>query len=304
MTSANSSNNNQSPKTAKDIIKKVKKIELRVNSHVDSLICGAYNSRFRGQGMEFSEVREYQIGDDIRTIDWNVTARMGHPFVKEFIEERDLCIHIIFDVSGSLDFGTQNAFKKDIGIELIASIAFMCLKNNDRIGLVLSSDRIEKHFPARKGRRHIFSMINELAECRPKSKNTDLSVPLAYLAKVLKRKSIIFLISDFMDNIEKVDTALKTLAKRHDIIAVSIEDLRELVMPDIGLIELEDEETGEQLMVNTSDAEFLKEYSKVVTGHKKAVQKMFQKRKIDIIKIDTKDDWIKPILAHFQKRKR
>ena len=304
MTSANSSNNNQSPKTAKDIIKKVKKIELRVNSHVDSLICGAYNSRFRGQGMEFSEVREYQIGDDIRTIDWNVTARMGHPFVKEFIEERDLCIHIIFDVSGSLDFGTQNAFKKDIGIELIASIAFMCLKNNDRIGLVLSSDRIEKYFPARKGRRHIFSMINELAECRPKSKNTDLSIPLSYLAKVLKRKSIIFLISDFMDDIGRVDTALKTLAKRHDIIAVSIEDLRELVMPDIGLIELEDEETGEQLMVNTSDAEFLKEYSKVVTGHKKAVQKMFQKRKIDIIKIDTKDDWIKPILAHFQKRKR
>jgi len=303
MTNTNPKNNNPPGKTTKDIIKKVKKIEFKVNSHVDSLIYGAYKSRFRGHGMEFSEVREYRVGDDIRTIDWNVTARMGHPFVKEFIEKRDLCVYVVFDISGSLDFGTQNTFKKDIGIELIASIAFMCLRNNDRIGLVLSSDRIEKHFPARKGRRHIFSMIHTLAECTPKGKGTDLSVPLAYLAKVLKRKSIIFLISDFMDDIGRVDTALKALAKCHDIIAVSIEDLRELVMPDIGLIELEDEETGEQLMVNTSDAEFLKEYSKVVTEHKTAIRKMFQKRKIDTIKIDTKDDWVKPVLAHFQKRK-
>ncbi len=303
MKSANSLDDETHPKTAKDIIKRVKKIELRVNSHVDSLICGAYRSRFRGQGMEFSEVREYCTGDDIRTIDWNVTARMGHPYVKEFIEERDLCVYVAFDVSGSLDFGTQNAFKKDVGIELIASIAFMCLRNNDRVGLVLSSDRIEKHLPARSGRRHVFSMIHELAECRPEGKGTDLSVPLVYLAKVLKRKSIIFLISDFMDDAGRVDSALKVLAKRHDIIAVSVEDLRELVMPDVGLIELEDEETGEQLMVNTSDAGFLDEYSRVVTEHRTAIRDMFKKRKIDVVKIDTKDDWVKSILAHFQKRK-
>ncbi len=291
-------------RNAKDVIRKVKKIEFSVNSLVDSLVCGAYKSRFRGQGIEFSEVREYRAGDDVRMIDWNVTARMGHPFVKEFIEERDLCVYVVFDVSGSLDFGTQNAFKKDIGIELIASIAFMCLKNNDRVGLLLSTDEVEWHFPARRGRRHVFSMIHGLAGFRPKGKGTDLSVSLAYLAKVLKRKSVIFLISDFMDDVAKIDTALKVLTRRHDVVAVSIEDLREQVMPDVGLIEFEDEETGEQLMVDTSDVGFLDEYSRLVDEKRDAVRDMFRRRKVDVVKVDTKDDWVKPILRHFQRRKR
>lgn len=290
-------------RSAKDIIKSVKKIEFETNSLVDSLICGSYKSRFRGQGLEFSEVREYRVGDDVRTIDWNVTARMGHPFVKEFIEERDLSVYIVFDVSGSLDFGTQNAFKKDVGIDLIASIAFMCQKNNDRIGLVLYTDDIEMHVPARKGRRHILRMIHNIADFRSREKGTNLKVPIDYLSKILKRRSVIFLISDFMCDMTEVDLSLKMMSQRHDVIAVSIEDLREIVMPDVGMIELEDEETGEQLVVDTTDAEFLREYSELVARQRSTIEDMFRKHKIDLVKINTMDSWVKPIIAYFKRKK-
>ncbi len=291
-------------KSAKDIIKKVKKVELSVNSLVDSLICGSYKSRFRGQGIEFSEVREYRHGDDVRMIDWNVTARMGHPFVKEFIEERDLCVYIVFDVSGSLDFGTQNALKKDVCMELIASIAFMCLKNNDRIGVVLSTDEVERYFPARAGRRHILRIVHDLAGFEPKKSGTNLRAPLDYLSKILKRKSVIFLISDFMDDFSRFELPLKMLSKRHDVIAVHVEDQREIVMPDVGLIELEDEETGEQLTVDTSDEGFVKEYSHLVASQKSFTEKMFRKYKIDFVKINTKDGWVKPVTAYFREKKK
>lgn len=291
-------------KSAKDIIKNVRKVELSVNSLVDSLICGSYKSRFRGQGIEFSEVREYRHGDDVRMIDWNVTARMGHPFVKEFIEERDLCVYIVFDVSGSLDFGTQNALKKDVCMELIASIAFMCLKNNDRVGLVLSTDEVERYFPARAGRRHILRIVHDLAEFEPKRSGTNLRAPLDYLSKILKRKSVIFLISDFMDDFSKFELPLKMLSKRHDIIAVHVEDLRETVMPDVGLVELEDEETGEQLTVDTSDEGFVKEYSHLMASQKSLTEKMFRKYKIDFVKINTKDGWVKPVTAYFRKKRK
>ncbi len=291
-------------KSAKDIIKKVKKVELSVNSLVDSLICGSYKSRFHGQGIEFSEVREYRHGDDVRMIDWNVTARMGHPFVKEFIEERDLSVYIVFDVSGSLDFGTQNALKKDVCMELIASIAFMCLKNNDRVGLVLSTDEVERYFPAKAGRRHILRIIHDLAGFEPKRSGTNLRAPLDYLSKILKRKSVIFLISDFMDDFPGFELPLKMLSKRHDIIAVHVEDLRETVMPDVGLVELEDEETGEQLTVDTSDEGFVKEYSHLMASEKSLTEKMFRKYKIDFVKINTKDGWVKPVTAYFRKKRK
>ncbi|MFH1127761.1 MAG: DUF58 domain-containing protein [archaeon] len=293
-----------SKRSAKDVIKKVKRIELATNSLVNSLICGAYKSRFKGQGIEFSEVREYRVGDDVRTIDWNVTARMGHPFVKEFIEERDLCVYVVFDVSGSLDFGTQNAFKKDVGLELIASIAFACLKNNDRIGLVLSTDRVERCFPAKKGKRHVLRMINALSSFEPVGKGTDLRAAMGYLSKILKRKSIIFLISDFMDDISRIEVPLKMMSCRHDVIAVSIEDLREIVMPDVGgLIELEDEETGEQLTIDTTDASFLEEYSRLVACQRSDFHRMLRKHKVDLVEVNTKDSWIKPIIAYFHKKK-
>lgn len=291
-------------RSSKDIIKKVKKIEISINSLVDSLVCGSYKSRFRGQGIEFSEVREYRHGDDVRMIDWNVTARMGHPYVKEFIEERDVSVYIVFDVSGSLDFGTQNALKKDVCMELIASIGFMCLRNNDRIGVVLSTDEVERYFPARKGRRHVLRIVHGLAKFEPGKSGTNLRAPLDYLSKILKRKSVIFLISDFMDDFSKFELPLKMLSKRHDIIAVHVEDLREVVMPDVGLIELEDEETGEQLTVDTSDEGFLNEYSRIMAFRGSLTEKMFKKHRIDYVKINTKEGWVKPVTAYFRKKRK
>lgn len=291
-------------RSAKDILKTVRKIEVSVNHLVDSLVFGSYRSRFKGQGLEFSEVREYRVGDDIRAIDWNVTARMGCPHVKEFIEERDLSVYIVFDVSGSLDFGTQADFKKNVGIEIVASIAFACAKNNDRVGLILSTDRVEKYFPAKKGKRHILSMISAIANFEAKSRTTDLRAPITYLSKMLKRKSVIFLISDFMDDVLRIEKPLRMISKRHDVIAVRVEDVREAVMPDVGLIAFEDEETGEQIAVDTTDAEFMREYSLLVEKRRSLVGEMLRRNKIDVIEVNTSVSWVKPVMAYFGKRKR
>jgi len=291
-------------RSAKDILKNVRKIEVSVNHLVDSLVFGSYRSRFKGQGLEFSEVREYRVGDDIRAIDWNVTARMGSPHVKEFIEERDLSVYIVFDVSGSLDFGTQTDFKKNVGVEIVASIAFACAKNNDRVGLILSTDVVEKYFPARKGKRHILSMISGIANFEAKSRATDLHAPITYLSKMLKRKSIIFVISDFMDDVSRFEKQLRMLSKRHDVIAVRVEDEREAVMPDVGLIAFEDEETGEQIAVDTTDAEFMREYMLLVDRQRALVSGMLRRNKIDVIEVNTSASFVKPVVDYFNKKKR
>ncbi len=241
----------------KEIIGKVKKIEVKTNKLVEGLMCGNYHSVFKGRGIEFSEVREYIPGDDIRTIDWKVTARYNSPFVKEFIEERDLDIYIVFDVSASGNFGNKKA-KKEIGFEISAALMFSALKNNDNVGLCLFTDRIEKFFRPRKGRKHLLAMLRELIYYEPKHRKTDINNSLAHLSKIIKKRSVIFVISDYVSG--SFEKSLKFLKKRHDVILVKLSDAIEKELPDLGYIFLEDEETGEQVLVNTADENFRNTY--------------------------------------------
>jgi len=286
----------------KEIISRVRQIEIKTNRVVEGLISGAYLSAFRGTGIEFSEVREYQIGDDPRAIDWNVTARMNHPFVKEFIEERDLTLTIVFDISRSSEFGTVRSLKKDIGIELCASLAMSAMRNNDKVGLMLTTDTVEKYLPPAKGKKHVFRAIRDTIFHQPLHSNTDLSVPLARLSRILKKRRVIFIISDFQDNLDNLKKPLQILKNRHDIIAVRIWDVREQELPDIGLIELEDEETGEQILVNCGDAEFRKRYRELAELKNRKLSDMMKRLEIDLIEISTEEDWIQHFMKFFNMR--
>jgi uncharacterized protein (DUF58 family) len=286
----------------KEIISKVRLIDIRTNRLVEGIISGAYLSAFKGTGIEFGDVREYQFGDDPRTIDWNVTARMNRPFVKEFIEERDLTVMVVLDISRSSEFGTVHSMKKDIGIELCASLAISAMRNNDKVGLMLTTDRVEKYLPPMKGRRHAFRIIRETIFHEPVHNNTDLSVPLAQLSKILKKRSVIFVISDFQDDIRRFKKPLHVLKNRHDLIAIKLWDVREQELPDIGLIELEDEETGEQVLVDTGDAGFRKKYMEVVESRNKELSGAMKRLEIDLIEISTAQDWVQPVLKFFSMR--
>ncbi len=286
----------------KEVISRVRQIDIRTNRLVEGIISGAYLSAFKGTGIEFSEVREYQIGDDPRTIDWNVTARMNRPFVKEFIEERDLTLMIVFDISRSSEFGTARSIKKDIGIELCASLAMSAMRNNDKVGLMLTTDRVEKYLPPMKGKRHAFRIIRETIFHEPVHNNTDLSVPLAQLSKILKKRSVIFVISDFQDDIRRFKKPLQVLKNRHDLIAIKLWDVREQELPDIGLIELEDEETGEQVLVDTEDAGFRKKYREAVESRNKELSGAMKRLEIDLIEISTSQDWVQAVLKFFSMR--
>jgi uncharacterized protein (DUF58 family) len=286
----------------KEVISRVRQIDIKTNRLVEGIISGAYLSAFKGTGIEFSEVREYQIGDDPRTIDWNVTARMNRPFVKEFIEERDLTLMIVFDISRSSEFGTVRSIKKDIGIELCASLAMSAMRNNDKVGLMLATDRVENYLPPMKVKKHAFRIIREAIFHEPMHNNTDLSVPLAQLSKILKKRSVIFVISDFQDDIKRFKKPLQILKNRHDLIAIKLWDVREQELPDIGLIELEDEETGEQVLVDTRDAGFRKKYREAVESRNKELSGVMKRLEIDLIEISTAQDWIQPVLKFFSMR--
>jgi uncharacterized protein (DUF58 family) len=291
----------ENKKDAKEIIKRVKKIEIKTRHLVEGLLQGAYHSIFKGRGIEFSEVRPYQIGDDVRAIDWNVTARFNEPFIKEFIEERYLTIYIIFDVSASGEFGNLKE-KKDMAIELSSSIMFAALRNNDKVGLVLFSEGVEKFIPARKGRKHVLKLIREMIYFVPKSKKTDINSSLSYVASIIKKKSIMFLISDFLS--EGFNKPLKILKQKHDIILVNINDPRELEMPDVGYIELEDEETGEQMLVNTSDENFRNHYKSLIKNRYNTFKKTLQKLNIDLIQLHTEESFEIPLRKFFKLRMR
>jgi uncharacterized protein (DUF58 family) len=284
----------------KEILKQVKKIEIRTKKLVDGLITGNYHSIFKGTGIEFSEIREYKPGDDIRAIDWKVTARFNQPFVKEFIEERDLSVYFVLDISASSSFG-NNIDKKRKSIELIASLMFSAMKNNDAVGLFLVTDKLEKYVPARKGKKHILRLIAELLTFNPKSKRTNLLEPFKSISKIIKKRSIVFVISDFFS--EDFSKPLKVLKKRNDVIAVKIIDNREKEIPDIGYIELEDEETGEQILVDTSDKEFRENYIRLIKENDKKLEKIFKKYKIDFIEILTDESYDKPLKKFFRIRK-
>lgn len=285
----------------KEILNQVKKLEFSTRHLVDGLLSGNYNSVFKGQGIEFSEIRDYRVGDDIRAIDWKVTARFNQPFIKEFIEERDLHVYFVIDVSGSGSFGTHIS-KKNKSLEIIASLMFAALRNNDKIGSFLITDYVEKFIPARVGRKHLLYSLGTIVSFTPRSVQTNLENALIPISKTIKRKSIIFVVSDFIDH-TKFLKPLKILRTRHDVIALKISDQREIEIPDVGLIELEDEETGEQILVGTSDAEFRSNYSNLIREKESHLLSELKKIRIDTVSMSTSQDYGIILKKFFKKRR-
>jgi uncharacterized protein (DUF58 family) len=285
----------------KEILKEIRRIEIRTDNLVNDLFCGEYHAVFKGRGMEFSEVREYQPGDDVRNIDWNVTARMGHPYVKKHIEERELTVMLLVDASSSLNFGAKG--KKDkrrTGIDICALLAFSAIKNNDRVGLIIFTDSVEKFVPPKKGRNHVLRVILELLYFQPGNVNTDLTSALDYMNRILNRRAVVFIISDFITS--GYDTALKIANKRHDIIPITLTDPRELALPKIGMIELEDAETGEEILIDTHDPEVRETFGLLSTKERRERDSFFKRMDIDPIDIVTDRSFIEPLMNFFRKR--
>lgn len=284
----------------KDILKKVKRIEIRTRGLVNDVFSGEYHSVFRGRGMEFSEVREYQVGDDIRTIDWNVSARMGHPFVKVFEEERELTVMLLVDVSSSGDFGTVERMKGELAIEICALLAFSAIKNNDKVGLVIFTDRIEKFVPPKKGKSHVLRVLRELLYHEPKGRGTDIAMALEYLSSVITRRAVVFLVSDFIS--EDYSKAMQIANKRHDLVAITITDPREMELPNIGLVELEDAETEETILLDTADAATRSMFTRETSAAKEKRDKMLRTLSVDTIDIRTDVSYIEPLIRFFRMR--
>jgi len=285
----------------KDLIKKVRKIEIKTRRLSDHIFSGEYHTSFKGRGMTFSEVRQYQFGDDIRAIDWNVTARYNEPYVKVFEEERELTMMLMVDISGSEDFGTKNQLKSEIVTEIAATMAFSATQNNDKIGLILFSDQIELYIPPKKGKSHVLRIIRELIEFKPKSNKTDLSQALKFLSGTQKKKAIVFVISDFMveDDYEKT---LKIASKKHDITGVRVYDLREEKMPNIGMVEMEDAETGEILVVNTSSKKTRLSYEKHYQDKVNYFKDIFSKCGAGTVNTRVDESYVTKLLGYFKSR--
>ena len=285
----------------KDLIKKVRKIEIKTRRLSDHIFSGEYHTSFKGRGMTFSEVRQYQFGDDIRAIDWNVTARYNEPYVKVFEEERELTMMLMVDISGSESFGTKNQPKSEIVTEIAATMAFSATQNNDKIGLVLFTDQIELYIPPKKGKSHVLRIIRELIEFQPKSKKTDLSQALKFLSSTQKKKAIVFVISDFMvdDDYEKT---LKIAAKKHDITGVRVYDIREEKMPNIGMVEMEDAETGEVLVVNTGSKKARLSYEKQYLDKVNYFKDIFSKCGSGTVNTRVDESYVTKLLGYFKSR--
>jgi uncharacterized protein (DUF58 family) len=285
-----------------ELLQRIKTIQIKTNYLVNDIMAGEYVSAFKGRGMEFSEVREYQPGDDVRLIDWNVTARMNQPFIKEFKEERELTLMLLVDVSSSGEFGSAGKLKNEVSAEIASILAFAAIKNNDKIGLIVFSDKIEHTIPPKKGKAHIWNIIRTILDFKPEGKGTNLSLPLEYLLNVQKRKTTAFLISDFQD--DDYETKLKLVKQKHDLVAISITDPREETLPDVGLIQLEDAESGETLLVDTSDSEMIRQYSRQVQDKKEKRKTYFQSIGIDTIEIKTNKSLADPIIRYFKLREK
>ena len=283
-----------------EILKKVKRIEIRTRNLVNTIFAGEYHSVFKGQGMAFAEVREYQVGDDIRTIDWNVTARMSDPYVKVFDEERELTVMLMVDASASGDFGTVEQMKGEVGVEICALLAFSAIQNNDRVGLIVFTDEVELFIPPKKGKKHVLRVIRELLYFRPKRRGTNLSVALEYLNRVTRRRSVAFLVSDFMTH--GYEKALRIANKRHDLVAVALSDPREMDLPDIGIVELEDAETGEGILVDFGDAEVRRLFSNMAIETAQTRSMMFRKVGVDTIEIGMQEPYTEPLMRFFKTR--
>ena len=290
-----------------ELLKKVRKIEIKTRGLSSQIFSGEYHSAFKGKGMAFSEVREYQPGDDIRAIDWNVTARFNNPYVKIFEEERELTVMLLVDVSASENFGTQKQLKKDMLTEICAVLAFSAIQNNDKIGIILFSDRIEKFIPPKKGRSHILRIIRELINFTPLSTGTDIELALKYLTNVTKKRSIAFLISDFIDakltGVNKRGSdALKIANKKHDLVALRITDKREKELPDVGLVRMLDAETGKLKWVDTSSGDVRRQYSVMAAKRDVRLKEIFSKSGVDSAVIGTSESYIKPLMNLFKQR--
>lgn len=286
----------------KELLKKVRQLEIRTRGLVNQVFSGEYHSVFKGRGMTFSEVREYQMGDDVRTIDWNVTARFNHPFIKVFEEERELTVMLLVDLSGSQFFGSQGQLKRDVAVELSAILAFSAMKNNDKVGALLFSDQIEKYVPPRKGRSHALRIVRELISFEPKRPATSIKTALEYLNQVQKKRSIVFVISDFMD--QGYEAALRIAGKRHDLIGITLLDPRENELPKVGLITFRDAETGEQRWIDTSKAAVRNAYQAYRRSTRETRRSLFIKAKLDAVEVRLDQPSMKPLIDFFRLRER
>ena len=285
-----------------DLLKKVRKIEIKSKGLSNQIFSGEYHSAFKGRGMAFSEVREYYPGDDIRSIDWNVTARFNHPYIKVFQEERELTVMLIVDISRSGDFGTQGQFKKDLITELCAVLAFSAIQNNDKIGAILFSDRIEKFIPPKKGKTHILRIIRELLETKPGGNGTRIGLSLRYFTNMIKKRCIAFLITDFLDT-DYVDD-LKIASRKHDLVALRIRDIRESELPAAGMISMADAETGRQVVVDTSNSRIRDNYHKKWLKRQKELDDLLVRSGVDSAVIETGKSYIQPLLNLFKRREK
>jgi uncharacterized protein (DUF58 family) len=286
----------------KEIIKKIRRIQITTNRMVSDVFAGEYQSVFKGRGMEFDEVREYQPGDEVRDIDWNVTARYGRPFIKKFVEEREQTVMLLVDASGSSRFGSRDRFKSELAAELCAVLAFSAIRNKDKVGLIIFTDRIEKFVPPAKGSRHVLRVIREVLYFQPEGEGTDITLALEYLNRVTRRRSIAFLVSDFeSDGYEK---ALTIANKRHDMIAVMVKDPREIELPPVGLINLRDAETGEEYLVDTSDSNLRREYREEAEREEDETIKLFRSGGVDFIRVSTDQPYVPELMRFFKRRER
>ncbi|MES2829908.1 MAG: DUF58 domain-containing protein [Bacteroidota bacterium] len=284
----------------KDLLKKVRKIEIKSRGLSNQIFSGEYQSAFKGRGMAFSEVREYQVGDEIRTIDWNVTARFNHPYVKVFDEEREMTVMLLVDVSGSKNFGTQTQQKQELATEICAVLAFSAIQNNDKVGVLFFSDQVEKFIPPKKGRSHILMIIRELINFKPQHKGTNVAEALRYFTGAIKKRCTSFLISDFMSN--TFENELKIANRKHDLVALRLYDRHEEEFPNLGLIPVMDEETGQLAWVNTADKEVRFQFKKAALERNGRLEDLFKRSGVDFTKIGTHESYIKPLMTLFKRR--
>jgi uncharacterized protein (DUF58 family) len=286
----------------REVLQKVRRIEIRTKSVVDSILSGEYHSVFKGRGMEFSEVRSYVEGDDIRNIDWNVTARMNSLYVKKHVEEREMTVMLLVDASASGSFGSVDKFKGEMGVELCALLAFSAIKNNDRVGLIIFTSEVERYIPPQKGKNHVLRVIRELLYFEPQRKGTNVAEALSFLNRVQRRKAVVFLVSDFFT--PPFTKPLRVTAKRHDLVAVSLRDPRESEMPDVGLIELEDAESGGAVLVDSSSKELRSSYKRDMDKRASEISQAFVANGVDEIPVSTATDYVEPLVKFFRKREK
>jgi uncharacterized protein (DUF58 family) len=285
-----------------ELLKRVRKIEIKTRGLSRHIFAGEYHSAFKGRGMAFSEVREYQYGDDFRSVDWNVTARFNHPYIKVFEEERELTVMLLLDVSGSGEFGTQSRYKSTMITEIAALLSFSAIQNNDKVGVILFTDHIERFIPPKKGRQHILKIIRELIDFKPTSRLTNIRIPLRYMVNVIKKRSIAFLISDFLD--DNFEDALKIVSKKHDLVGLRIYDIRETELPNVGLMKVKDSETGDFTWIDTGSQHVRNSYKDIYRKRQSELNDLLVRSGVDYVSIAAHEDYVKPLMRLFKKRAR